>query len=143
MPGRFDPADARQAGAAMGDQCVDQCAGAVSRRRMHHQPGRLVDHDQRIVLVDDTERDVLALWLCGLRGRQIDHDFATSVDAVTWIADRGSVNRDRARQDERFQARAGERVRALRQDTVEPFAFLGGGGMEYVVPDPVGHEYCQ
>ena len=76
------------------------------------------------------------------------------------IADRGPVDRDRTGQDQGFQAGAGEalllRLLLLRlllllllrlllllcQDAVEPPAFLGGGDIQYLVPDLVGHEFC-
>ena len=57
----FDAADAGQAGAAMRDQRIDQSAGGMTRGRMNDKPLRLVDHDDRVVLVDDVERDRLAL----------------------------------------------------------------------------------
>ena len=53
-------ADAGEAGAAMGDQRVDQRAGGVAGARMHHEAGRLVDDDERVVLIDDVERNGLA-----------------------------------------------------------------------------------
>ena len=56
-----DAADAGKAGAAMGDQRVDQRAGLVAGGRMHDQPLRLVDDDDVVVLIDDIERDILAL----------------------------------------------------------------------------------
>ena len=40
---------------------------AVAGGGMHDQPGRLVDDDELVVLVDDVERDVLALRLGRLR----------------------------------------------------------------------------
>ena len=49
----LDAADAGQAVAAMGDQRIDQRAGGMAGGGMHHQALRLVDHDQRVVLVDD------------------------------------------------------------------------------------------
>ncbi len=58
-------ADARQALAAMGDQRVDERAVRVARARMHDEPRRLVDDDQRVVLVDHVERDGFAAQ-CGL-----------------------------------------------------------------------------
>jgi hypothetical protein len=47
MPGRLHTADAGERVAAMIDQRVDQRAGPVARAGRHHQPGRLVDDDQR------------------------------------------------------------------------------------------------
>ena len=59
-------ADAGKAGAAMGDQRIHQRAGFMAGGRMHHQPLRLVDDDEVVVLIDDIERDIFALRL----GRQ-------------------------------------------------------------------------
>ena len=53
------PADARQRAAAMVQQRVHQRPVGRARRRMHHQPGGLVDDDEVGVLVDDVERDRL------------------------------------------------------------------------------------
>ena len=74
MPGRLHPADAGQAVAAMRDQRVDQRAGGVAGRRMHHQARRLVDDDDLVVLVDDVERDALAAGLGRLGLRHRDRD---------------------------------------------------------------------
>ena len=60
MPGRASPPMPIKLVAAMGDQGIDQRAVGIARRRMHHQPGRLVDHDEVLVLVDHVQRDILA-----------------------------------------------------------------------------------
>ncbi len=52
-------ADAGETRAAMGDQGVHQRATTVARRRMHHEPGGLVDHDHVAVLVNDMQRNFL------------------------------------------------------------------------------------
>ena len=72
--GPLDAADAAEAVAAMGDQRIDQRALRVAGGRMHHQACRLVDHDERVVLVDDIERDVLARGAGGRGRRQGDGD---------------------------------------------------------------------
>ena len=74
MPGRLTPPMPGQAVAAMMDQRVDQRAGPVAGAGMHDQPGRLVDDDQLVILVEDVERDVLALRLGRLRLGQLDGD---------------------------------------------------------------------
>ena len=74
MPGRLHAADAGQAVAAMVDQRVDQRAGPVAGAGMDDKAGRLVDDDQLGVLVEDVERDVLALRLRRLRLGQVDRD---------------------------------------------------------------------
>src|SRR6185437_4302403 len=53
------PADAREALAAMGDQRIDESSLPVAGAGVHDEAGRLVDHDQRVVLVEDVERDLL------------------------------------------------------------------------------------
>ena len=52
-------ADARKAVAAMGDERVDEGAACVAGTGMDHEPGRLVDDDQRVVLVDHVQGDGL------------------------------------------------------------------------------------
>ena len=61
MPGRASPPMPISDFAAMGDQRIDQRAVGIARRRMHHQPRRLVDDDEVLVLVDHVERNILAL----------------------------------------------------------------------------------
>ena len=39
-------------------ECRDSC-----RDGMHHKPGRLVDHEQMLVLVHDVERNILGYYL--------------------------------------------------------------------------------
>jgi hypothetical protein len=61
MPGRWTP--------AMPPYSVSRASSALTsvrpgaRRRMDDQPGRLVDDQQVVVLVDDGERDRLGLQL--------------------------------------------------------------------------------
>ena len=69
-----DPADARQARAAMADQRVDERARRMARRRMDDEPRRLVDDDQMLVLEDDVERHVLAGERRILRRRRLEGD---------------------------------------------------------------------
>ena len=65
--GSLDPADARQAVAAMGNQRIDQSAACVAGSRMDNQIFRFVDHNDRVVLVNDIERNIFALRCSGLR----------------------------------------------------------------------------
>ena len=73
MPGRVALADAGDVGEA-GEQAVDQRAVAVAGARVHDQPGRLVDHDDGVVDVDDPELDA------GVRLRRLDHRDRRRVD---------------------------------------------------------------
>ncbi len=51
----------------MGDERVCERARGLAGARMHHETGGLVDHDERIILVNHVERDGLARDL-GHRG---------------------------------------------------------------------------
>ena len=51
----------------MMQQGVDQRSVAVAGGGMDHQPGRLVDHQQMLVFIDDRQRDFLRLVVGGLR----------------------------------------------------------------------------
>ena len=59
-PRPADAPDPRKAGAAMGDQGVDQRPLRVPWRGVDHQAGLFVEHHHVLVLVDDRQRDVLA-----------------------------------------------------------------------------------
>ena len=64
---------------AMMQQRMDQSVFFIARRRMHDERGRLVDHEQTVVFVEDIERDVLRLQLRGTRRRPGHRDeFAIS-----------------------------------------------------------------
>ena len=60
MPGRATPGDPAVLGAAgPREQRVDQRVAVVmAGRRVDDEPGRLVDDEQVVVLVDDRQRDV-------------------------------------------------------------------------------------
>ena len=99
-------ADAREAIPAMGDQRVDERARPVARGRMDHHPLRLVDHDDRVVLEHDVERDGFGGRQRRLGRRNRDRDRVAGVDAMTGIADRAPADRDLAGEDERLEPRA-------------------------------------
>ena len=73
-------------GAAMGDQRVDQRAVGIARRRMHDEPRRLVDDDEVLVLVDDVERNILALRLGGRGGGHVDRVGLARFDPVVGVS---------------------------------------------------------
>ena len=54
-------ADAGQRIAAVMQQGVDQRAVGMARRRMHHQPHRLVHHDHVLILIHHVQRNILRL----------------------------------------------------------------------------------
>ena len=120
-------ADAGQARAAMGDQRVDQGAGAVARRGMDDEAARLVDDDDVVVLVDDDERDRLRAGLRGLRRRQRDRDPVARIDVVARIADRAAAHGDMPGEDQGLEARARQFLDAGGERAVEPLPGLRRG----------------
>ena len=75
-------ADAREALAAMGDQRVDERAGRMAGAGMDHEPRRLVDDDERVVLVDHIERNGLAARLGRGGGRKVEREAVARFDPV-------------------------------------------------------------
>ena len=52
-------ADAGKGVPAVGEQCMDEGSTGMAGARMDHEPGRLVDDEQVLVLMDDDQRNVL------------------------------------------------------------------------------------
>ncbi len=112
----------------MGDQGVDQRAVQIAGRRMDHQPGRLVDNDQRIVLIDDRQRNILALRFGRGRRRHGDRIDLARFDSVIGVSYRPGRARDRAGRDQRLKARAAKIVQFRGQEAVQPPAVFAGAG---------------
>ena len=51
---------------------IDECAVEIAGTRMHDHSGRLVDDHQRVVFIDDVERNVLGLD-GGIVARTVEH----------------------------------------------------------------------
>ena len=101
--GPLDPADARQARPAMADQRVDQRAGRMARRRMDDEPGRLVDHDQMLVLINHGKLDVLADEGQFLRRRRLEGDPCARREPRRRIARNAFVDPHLAGLDQRLE----------------------------------------
>ncbi len=63
-------------------QRVHQRSGAIPGRRMHDEPGRLVDHDDVLVVVDDGQRNVFRLEVDGIGSRNVDQEIVAFENAV-------------------------------------------------------------
>ena len=105
--GPRDAADAGQPPCAMMKQCVDQGPVAIACGRMDDQAGRLVDHDQMLVLVDDGECNILR-HIMGRRGlRQAQLIIAARPRLGGRIAHRDTLGiEDAAAADQRLDALA-------------------------------------
>ena len=66
----------------MGDERVDEGARGVARARMDDEPRRLVDDDERVVLVNHVERDRFGPRLRRRGGRQIEGEALARFDPV-------------------------------------------------------------
>ncbi len=99
-------------------QRVEQRAVGMPGRRMHHQPGRLVDHQNLVVFIDDVERNVLrhpfALRL--LFGAQLEH--RTGMHGVAG-AQHGAIHRQQTILDPGREARTRVFGEELRRDLIE------------------------
>ena len=113
--------DAGKTVAAMVQKRIDQRAGLGPRRRMHHHPGRLVDHDQIGVLVDDVKIDLLGLGFGIDRRRHRQRERLARPDLSLL---RDAVATDSTFPDQRHQARARKLKSGLpgrqRQRAVQP-----------------------
>ena len=112
---------------------VQHGAGAISCARMHHQPGRLVQHQQVFVLVDDVQGDGLRLQLhFGLKF-SLQQDFFPATEQLAGRR-HGAVQGHRAGLDPCREARTGIIGEHLGQRLVEP-ATCGGQGDRGFVTD--------
>ena len=114
-----DAADAGKAGAAMGNQRVDQRAALVAGGRMHDQPFWLVDDDDVVVLIDNVERDILAHRLRRNGFGNVDCDRSSSNDMISGVADGVAPGGDGTGQNQRFQPRARQFRAEHREHAVE------------------------
>ena len=116
--------DAREFRVAV-QQRVEQRAVAVAGARVHDEPGRLVDHDHGVVLVQDRERQ--RLRLVGERGAgRVGHEHdAFPAGELALRRGRRAVDADAAVVDPRLQAAAGVLGQEARERLVEaqPGAF--------------------
>src|SRR5690554_4245289 len=110
-------------------QRIHQGAVGMARRRVHHQPGRLVDHQQVLVFVHDIQRDRLGFpgnlhFRLGVQVQNVvHHDF---VPGLTGFA----VHRQRPAFDPGSQPRAGTLGHEFGRSLIQPpVAQLRGDGV--------------
>ena len=128
--GPLDPADHAQAG-AVEKQGVDQSAFRVSGTGMHDQPGRLVQHENRGVFMEDVERDVLRFGFSGFDfvGNRHAH-FVSGTERLGWPGC-GAVQEHAPLADECLEAHTGKSRQHRAQIPVQAEA-----------PPPISHNPC-
>ena len=125
MPGRATPPMPERLCAAMGDQRIDQRAGRVAGAGMDHEPGRLVDDDERVVLIDDVEGNGLGAAApaasAGGRSSAKRSPGLTRYFTSTMVA---PAQGDVALFDQALHAGAAQLGQALAEEAVEPLPFM-------------------
>ena len=86
--------------------------------------GRLVDDDQRVILIDQFERNGLAARLWRRGRRQIDRKAFARFDPVFHVHYGRPVQRDATLFDQVLHAGAAQLGQALAQEPVEPHSFV-------------------
>ncbi len=120
-------------------QRVLQRAVAVAAARMHDEAGRLVEDEERVVLVHDRERDRLrGHAVVGRRRRFGDDDRLAAVQLVARRHDDRRADDDLAGLDPALEAIARMLRQQLRQRLVEPRAGQRRGHGEAVAGRDVG-----
>jgi hypothetical protein len=113
------------------EQGVDQRAPRMTGRRMHHETGRLVQHQHMGVLEQDLERDVLGHELHRLGCRhEVGHE-VPRLERGGGAAPRGcAVHQDRALVDVFLDQAAGAPGDPIGEEAIQAEAFRCGVDLE-------------
>jgi hypothetical protein len=122
----------------MRDERVHQCAGGVAGGRVNDKALRLIDHDDRVVFVNDVERNGLALRGGRFRRGQRHRDDVARFDGCRGIADRAPRKRHMASKDQGLQMRAGKCRDVCSEHAVKPRACLVIGNRD-CLDNTIGH----
>src|SRR5262249_36760737 len=112
-------ADARQARSAMGDKRVHERAVGIAGAGMHDETRGLVDDDDRLVLVDDVERNFLRFRLGARRCRHADLEAVARFDRIFHVLYGRAAEHYVTLPDQSLQAGAAQAGQTIVQETVE------------------------
>ena len=73
-------------------QAILQCAIPITHCRVYHQAGRLVDHNQIIICMDDIQRYVLRDDHTLAFNLRVQHQSLVCIDTIGWL-DNPTVHR--------------------------------------------------
>ena len=129
-PRSSNPADPRQARAAMADQGVDERPIRVSRRRVDNQPCGFVDDNQMSILEADIQWNRLRNWhrVCNI-GKKYDEILAAA-DPQRRVALRYPFACHVAGMDQPFEPAAREGWKIARERAIKTLACLVGAGKD-------------
>jgi len=125
-------ADSGKRIAAMGEERIDQRAVEIARRGMHNQTCRFVDDEQVGILMNDDERYGLRLRFGRSGQGNVDHENLARFDPLVGVSYRFPGERDAALRDKALQPRTRKLAEVCSQEMVEPPAFVGFAGAEFV-----------
>lgn len=114
----------------MGEQGVNQRSLPVPGSWVNNQSGRLVNDDQRVILVNDVQGDVFRLHDRLSRGRDADMEFLAGFDPVRGIVYLSCAQPDLSAGQKRLYARAAEFCYLFAQPFVETHTVIHVGGGE-------------
>ena len=117
--GSRDAADAAERAPAVMEQGVDERVFLVAGGGMHDQSGGFVQHEQRLVLKKNGERNFLRLGFGGLCLRPVDFNLFAGARAVCGF-DRVTIDVDMALFNQPLQRAARGGGKFLAQKSVEP-----------------------
>jgi hypothetical protein len=125
-----NPADPRQARAAMADQGVDECPIRVSRRGVDNQPCGFVDDNQMSILEADIQWNRLRNWhrVCNI-GKKYDEILAAA-DPQRRVAQRYPFACHVAGMDQPFEPAAREGWKTARKRAIEALPGLASAGKD-------------
>ena len=120
-------ADAGETFAAVRNESVDQRPSPVAGGGMNHKITGFIDDDQVAVLVNDAERNGFGLGFGRDRRRHINQDCRAGIDLKARIADRLTVDSDRAGFNQDLESRTRQFADVAGEHAVKPVARLVRG----------------
>ena len=117
----------------MVQQGIDQRAVKIARGRMDHKAGRLVHHDQVLVLEHDGKGDVLGNRFCRCCCGHGNRKGGTGGGFKASLAGRNAIQRDAAFAHQRLDPLARQAARQA-QRLVEPLAARQRAGNDAFLP---------
>ena len=124
MPGRATPPMPERLSPQWAISALTSVPLGMAGAGMHHEARRLVDDDERVVLIDDIERNGFGAGLGGTGGGQAELESVARFDPVFRVHYGRRAQGDVALLDQALHAGAAQLGQALAQEAVEPLAVM-------------------